>query len=155
MLFLGWEPWSSGYGRRLVFQRLQLRIPALDVGLPFFISISCKNGTFCLKLLRKLPTTLVYWYTVPSVTRLVDLLDFVQLLKPLATINLPKSPTFLGNFCKGFKIYHFSSEIVFGQLLQTFGNFYLVTLVPNHGGSLEGASLARPDKRFLSTFDNS
>jgi len=38
-------------------------------------------------------------------------------LKPLATINLPKSPTFLGNFCKGVKIYHFSSEISFGLLL--------------------------------------
>ena len=38
-------------------------------------------------------------------------------LKPLATINLPKSPTFSGNFCKGVKIYHFSSEIIFGQLL--------------------------------------
>ena len=44
-----------------------------------------------------------------SVTRLGDLLDF---LKPLATINLPKSPTFLGNFCKGVKIYNFSSEII-------------------------------------------
>ena len=38
-------------------------------------------------------------------------------LRPLATINLPKSPTFLGNFCKGDKIYNFSSEIIFGQLL--------------------------------------
>ena len=38
------------------------------------------------------------------------------LLKPFATINLPKSPTFLGNFCEGVKIYHFSSEIIFGQL---------------------------------------
>ena len=28
-------------------------------------------------------------------------------LKHLATINLPKFSTFLGNFCKGFKIYHF------------------------------------------------
>ena len=37
--------------------------------------------------------------------------------KPLATINLPKSPTFLGNFCKGVKIYHFSIEIILGQLL--------------------------------------
>ena len=48
--------------------------------------------------------------------------------KPLATIKLPKSLTFLGNFCKGIKIYHFSSEIIFGQLLQTFGDFYLVAL---------------------------
>ena len=37
--------------------------------------------------------------------------------KPLAAINLPKYPTFLGNFCKGVKIINFSSEIIFGQLL--------------------------------------
>ena len=51
-----------------------------------------------------------------GVTRLGDLLDFGQLFMPLAAINLPKSPKFLGNFCKGVKIYHFSSEIIFGQL---------------------------------------
>ena len=45
-------------------------------------------------------------------------------LKPLATINLPKSPTFLGKFWKGVKIFHISSEITFGQLLQTFGDFF-------------------------------
>ena len=56
-------------------------------------------------------------------------LHFGRLLKRLATINLPKSLTFLGNFCKGLKIYHFSSEIIFVQLLLTFGNFFLVTLV--------------------------
>ena len=41
-------------------------------------------------------------------------------LKPLATTNSPKSPTFLGNFCKGFKIFHFSSQIIFGQHLAIF-----------------------------------
>ena len=40
-----------------------------------------------------------------------------KFLKHLATINLPKSLTFLGNFCKGVKIYHFSSAIIFGQHL--------------------------------------
>ena len=35
----------------------------------------------------------------------------------------------LGNFCKGVKIFHFTREILFGQLLQTFGDFLLVTLV--------------------------
>ena len=45
-------------------------------------------------------------------------------LKPLAPINLLKSPTFLGNYCKGVKIYHFSCELIFGQLLLTFANFY-------------------------------
>ena len=43
-------------------------------------------------------------------------------LKPLATIHLPKSPIFLGNFCKGVKIVHFSSEIIFG-------NFYRHLLI--------------------------
>ena len=36
-------------------------------------------------------------------------------LKPLAKINLAKSPTFFGNFCKGVKISHFSSEIILGN----------------------------------------
>ena len=45
-------------------------------------------------------------------TRLGDVLDFGQLLKPFATINLPQSPTFLGNYCKGVKIYHFWATII-------------------------------------------
>ena len=50
-------------------------------------------------------------------TRLGDLLDLGQLFKPGATMSLPKSLTFLGNFCKGSKIFNFSSKINFGQLL--------------------------------------
>ena len=51
-------------------------------------------------------------------------------LKPLAPINLPKSSTLLGNICKGVKIYHFSLEIYFwAEPNQTFGDFFLVTLV--------------------------
>ena len=46
----------------------------------------------------------------------LDFFDFGQLLKPLATINFPKLPTFFGNFCKGVKVFNFSSEIIFGQL---------------------------------------
>ena len=42
-----------------------------------------------------------------SVTRLGDLLGFGQVFKALATINLPQSITFFGNFCKGVKNYHF------------------------------------------------
>ena len=50
-------------------------------------------------------------------TRLGDLLDLGLLLKPLATINLPKSPTFSGNFLKVSKSYIF--------LVKSFlGNFY-------------------------------
>ena len=62
-------------------------------------------------------------------TRVGNFCTLGNFLKPFATINLPKSPTFLGNFCKGAKIIHVSSEIIFGQLLYTFGDFYLVTLI--------------------------
>ena len=52
-----------------------------------------------------------------SVTRLGDFCTLGNFSKPLTTIILPKSPTFLGNFCEGIKIFNFSSEIIFGQLL--------------------------------------
>ena len=42
---------------------------------------------------------------------------WASFLKPLATINLPTSHTFLDNFGEGVKIYHFSREIIFGQVL--------------------------------------
>ena len=35
----------------------------------------------------------------------------------------------VGVFCKGDEIFHFSSKMIFGQLLETFGDFLLVTLV--------------------------
>ena len=38
-------------------------------------------------------------------------------LKPVATINLPKLAKILGYFCKGVIIFHFSCEIIFGELL--------------------------------------
>ena len=51
-----------------------------------------------------------------SVTRLGHFFPLGDFLKPLATIIFPKSPTFLGNVCKGVKI-------IF--LLKSFlGNFY-------------------------------
>ena len=80
-----------------------------------------------------------------SVTRLGDFCTLGNFFKPLATISLPKSLTFLGNFCKGVNIYHFSSEIIFGQLLQTFGNFLLITLTSTNS--------AYPDTRTFSIGD--
>ena len=38
-----WEPWSRGYGRRLMFLRLWVWIPALYTGWTFFTFICCKN----------------------------------------------------------------------------------------------------------------
>ena len=85
---------------------------------PFYDNLTLKNGGFEFHL------------TLPlfSVTRLGDFFNFGNFLRPLATNNLPKSPTFLGSFCKVVKIIHFSCEIIFGQLLFPFVDFYLVTL---------------------------
>ena len=44
--------------------------------------------------------------------------------KPLATINLAKSLTFLGNFGKGVKIFHFSSEIMLGATVIDIWQFF-------------------------------
>ena len=65
-----------------------------------------------------------------SVTRLGNLLDFGQVLKPLATINLPKSPTFLGNFCKGVKNYHFSNENILGNFYRHLAIFFWSRCLP-------------------------
>ena len=42
---------------------------------------------------------------------------YCSLDKPVATIILPKSPIFLGNFCKGVEKFQIINEIIFGQLL--------------------------------------
>ena len=50
LLIAGREPWSSGYGKRLTFLRLWVRIPALYTGRTFFTNIFCKNcNDVCLK----------------------------------------------------------------------------------------------------------
>ena len=50
-LWLGREPWSSGYGRRITFQRSRVWIPAPDIGWTwhFFTLICYKNCIVCLK----------------------------------------------------------------------------------------------------------
>ena len=45
----GWEPWSSGYRRRLIIRRLRVRIPAPDTRWTFLILIYCKICIVCLK----------------------------------------------------------------------------------------------------------
>ena len=81
--------WPSGYDRRLLVQ----------------------------EVMSYNPSTGYNTWVENSVPRLGNLWDFGQLFKALAKINLPKSHTFLCNFCKGVKMYHFSSEIIFGQFL--------------------------------------
>ena len=50
---VGWEPWSCGYGRRLMFQRSWVRIPALYTGWTFFTYIFVVKFVMCLKRRKK------------------------------------------------------------------------------------------------------
>ena len=60
-------------------------------------------------------------------TRLGDLLHFGQLFKAGGNNYFAQIAHILGNFCKSVKIFHFSSEIIFGRLLYTFGNILVKT----------------------------
>ena len=64
--------------------------------------------------------------------------------KPLARINLSKSPTFLGNLGKGVKNFHFSSEIIFWA---TFKDIW--RLFTGHSGHKK--RWGRTDHRSLSS----
>ena len=61
-------------------------------------------------------------------TRFGDLLHFGQLFKACGNNYFAQFAHILGNFGKGVKLFHFSSEISFGQLKKTFGDFLLVML---------------------------
>ena len=73
-------------------------------------------------------------------------------LKPLAAINLPKSPTFLGKFCKGVEIFHFSSEIIIGQTFKRFGDFLLVTLLMIHLCNLDSIPTKKWNSQNFTSF---
>ena len=75
---------------------------------------------------------LTFYLIRGSVTRLDDFCFLGKHSKPVGAIILPKWLTLLGDFCKCVKIIHFSSEIIVGQLLLTFGDFLLVTLIRGH-----------------------
>ena len=51
-----------------------------------------------------------------SVTRLGDFLHFGQPFKAFGNNKFAQISTFLGNFCKGVKIFQISNEIIFEQL---------------------------------------
>ena len=90
-------------------------------GIPIF-KVNC--NFWKTKINKKTPRMAHFWKKrikcFPE-TFLCDLLDFGQILAP---INLPKYSTFLGNFCKGEKIFNFLEKSFLGNFLKTFGNFY-------------------------------
>ena len=79
-------------------------------------------GRFFVEWVTRDHCVLVHTFNTFNVTRLGDLLDFGQLFK--AKISLPKSLTFLGNFCKCVKIFNFSGEIIFGHFYRHLAIFY-------------------------------
>ena len=94
------------------------------------VNVHCSNWLNIDKLI--MPSSL----QCDQIVRFIALWATFQSLWQL--LFCPKTHTFLGNFCKCVKIFHFSSEINLGQLLWTFGDFFSSRCTLSHTfGSLE------------------
>ena len=72
--------------------------------------------------------------------------------KPVAKIILPKLPIFLDNFCKGVKIFHFSSEIFlcnFWRHLATFSGHTASVSSFSNQQSLNNFKVRLTHRRFV------
>ena len=73
-----------------------------------------KTGSgHCKRLLSDGP---ILWWGSDTVDQIGRFISLWATFQSLWNNYFPKLPTFLGNFCKGVKVVHFSSEINFGQL---------------------------------------
>ena len=131
MVCLGFEPRAAGWKAQTKPRRYGCRLThCLFVNSKILVKwneLSFVNW----KRLHPQKWTRTSLINVPfSVTRLGDLLDFGQVLKPLATINLPYSPTFLGIFVKVTKSFIFPVKYFLG-------NFYgILAIFSGHTGPL-------------------
>ena len=140
------------------YQRLSIKHSSyIGTYLPIYLDV--KLFPWFLKLFKKVGSSIDFSpkgrWVVDSVIRLDDILHFGQLFKTFGNNYFAQTATFLGNFCEVVKIFHFSSGIIFGQLLSTFGDFLLVTLVgeSNWRKIMEDWRRQNPFKRhFLSHF---
>ena len=79
---------------------------------------ACKHFGVRVSDLKRIGTRKAVW---PDLAIYWTLGKFLQ---PLATIILPKSPTFLGNFCKGVENYPFSSATFLGNFYRHLAIFF-------------------------------
>ena len=121
-------PWYAKYYFESCKTSLPIALTSKSEGRSIVDTFFCsKNVKLCAPLwLLFPPSTLLY-----SPTKQCDQigwLHFGQPFKAGGNNYFAQIAHILGNFCKSVKIFHFSSEIIFGKLLQTFGDFLLVTL---------------------------
>ena len=83
---------------------------------------------------------------IGSVTRLGNLLYFGQLFKACGNHYFVQIAHIFSEICKVVKIFNFCSEIIFGQLFSTFGDFLQVTLMVTSKFYFEEYELALPTK---------
>ena len=109
------EPWSSGYGRRLVFKRSWVRIPALYTGWTFFTFIYCKNCIVCLKKTENKRKRGRDWLIFISCDDRVshDCFTFVVIIiKLICVIIFWKNWSPVANLIKHFTIANYYSRVV-------------------------------------------
>ena len=95
-------PWTSNY----LIQLLNFKISSSNNKTFRIFSFLSLQTLFCIDF--------VFFCLSSRVTRLGDLLHFGNFSKPVATIILPKSPLFLGNFYRHFATFSCShcSQVV-------------------------------------------
>ena len=96
----------------------EINLRRVLVNLYFSEDLGITNGSQLLDL----KMSNVYRYQCDQIGRFIWTLGNYS--KPLPTINLPKSPSYLGNFCKGVKIFNFSSETILGNFYRHLAIFF-------------------------------
>ena len=76
-------------------------------------------------------------------------------LKPLAAFNLSKSPTFLGTFCKGVKIFHFLVKTFLDNFYKHLVIFSGHTVSNSHPSVIQSPYRRARDNIWVETKENS
>ena len=109
----------------ICFQHLSFSFWFRKTLLSFLIKLQlfCLNLSLCLSISMSLFNT--QYFSFQSVwTDWTIYWTLGNFSKSFSTINLSTSPTLLGNFCKGVKIFDFSSEIILGNIFRHVATFY-------------------------------
>ena len=113
------------------YKGVKLEISCSTLILPPVVSVLCKKHNFFKICIAGSPKDILGDHQYPVWPDWAIYWTLGNFLYPLAAIDSPKSSTFLGNFCKDVKIYHFSSEIILGNFYCHLATFCWVQCSPH------------------------
>ena len=122
------RPWTIEQNRS---KSLELRLSSWKAkNRKNVVSIFRKNIIFCKKsCLSRIILKQIQLFMLSQCDQIRWFIALGQLSKAGGKNYFAQITHIFGNFCKGFKIFHCSSAINFGQNFIDIGNFFLVTLI--------------------------